>query len=125
MTGGRVVEHISSVAAARDHSFLGVSEFHAQSSTDAPTEPAGGRSAEITCRLAQAEMLLRHAVIVDDDRVLVPHLIDALGQPPGIDRPFPAGFLGFLFPALPIRFGVRGNPLAALRGKLNIARSTF
>src|SRR5687768_10857783 len=115
MTGGRVVEHISSVAAARDHSFLGVSEFHAQSSTDAPTEPAGGRSAEITCRLAQAEMLLRHAVIVDDDRVLVPHLIDAIGQPPGIDRPFTARLLGFLFQAFAILFVLRTKPLGALR----------
>src|SRR5688500_20208315 len=100
MTGGRVVEHISSVAAARDHSFLGVSEFHAQSSTDAPTEPAGGRSAEITCRLARAEMLLRHAVIVDDDRVLVPHLIDDTRQPLGIERPVSARLLGCSLKAL-------------------------
>ena len=36
MTGGRVVEHVSSVADAGNHSFLGVGEFHAQGATNAP-----------------------------------------------------------------------------------------
>src|SRR6185295_12424807 len=102
MTGGRVVEHVSSVATAYDYGFLGMSELHAHTSADAPAQATGRRAAKVTCRLAQAELLLRHAMVVDDERICVSHLVNAIGQPCGIDRPLMARFFGLLFQTVAI-----------------------
>src|SRR5918992_1325451 len=97
MTSRRVVEHVSSVPDAGNHGFFGMREFHAQAAADTPAETTGGGTAEITCRLTQAEELLRYAMIVNDKRIVVSHLLDAVGQPRGIDRPFTARLFSLLF----------------------------
>src|SRR5262245_56335997 len=79
MASSRVVKHVRAVPDAGNHGFLRVSEFHAQSATDTPAQTTGWRTAEITRRLAQAELLLRHAMIVDDQSIPVSHLVDAVG----------------------------------------------
>src|SRR6266540_4083676 len=115
MAGSRVVEHVSSVADAGNHSFLGVGEFHAQAATDAPAQTAGGGTAKITCRLAQAELLLRYAMIVDDESIFVPHLVNAIGQPCGIDRSLTARFFRLLLQPLTIAFVLGADFLGARR----------
>src|ERR1700741_2290775 len=114
MTGGRVVEHVSPVATAHDHGFLGVSELHTQSTADTPAKPASGRAAEITCRLAQTELLLRHTVIVDDEGIRVSHLVDAIGQPRGIDRPLTTRFFSLLFQTFTVALMLGADFLGAL-----------
>ncbi len=61
-------------------------------------------------------------MIVHDDRVIVAHLIDASGQPSGIDRPFTARFLSLLLQPFAILFVLRANPLRALRRELLVPR---
>ncbi len=58
MAGRGIVEHVSSISAARNHGLFRMGEFHAQPAADSPAESARGRPAEITGGLAQAEMLL-------------------------------------------------------------------
>ena len=114
MTGSRIVEHVRSVADTGNHGFLGMSEFHAHCATDTPAETTGRGTAKIACGLAQAEMLLRYPMIVDDEGITVSHLVDAIGQPSAIDGPFVARLFGFLFQSFTVLFVLIPNPLCAI-----------
>ena len=90
--GGRVAEHVGAVAQGRDDERIGRRELRADRGADAPAEPARRRRAEIGPRPGERRVAQNERIFVDDDRILVLGIADAMRRPGGIDRRHAARF---------------------------------
>ena len=81
MRRGRNTEHIRTVADGGDHLTVGCRDFRAQRFAEPASKSAGVAPFEIAARLIQIEKIGRHAQLVDQDRIVVLDLVQAMGGP--------------------------------------------
>src|SRR5262245_38675906 len=84
--GGWITEEIGAVADHRDHRSLGGRELGPKCGTRPPTQTRGGARTEVAVGVVESAMRQAERVLVDNDRMRVFCLMEAVADPRRMDR---------------------------------------